>query len=114
MQKFAFTAASIVLLYLFSGQNVFAQAAPPLTALQITQVGSSQYQTTTGGFYENIGATQTTTAGQHGGAQMQVITWEIGYGATRVARMAGAVLPTSAVIETRNVCIGPNGQYTVN
>ena len=75
-----------------------AGPAPALSYLQITNVGSSNVG------WEAIAASQTTTAYDHGGAQLRVVTDEIGYGNVPVARYNGGVLPASANYLTQTIC----------
>jgi hypothetical protein len=79
-------------------------AAPPLTAMWVYAVGSTNC-----GWESTAGLT--TTACNHGGAQLRSAVLEIGYGASRVARMNGAVLPSSAMYASTPVCV-TGGYYT--
>lgn len=75
-----------------------AAPAPGLSYLQITNVGSSNVG------WELVSAMQTTTAFDHGGMQLRVVTDEIGYGNLPIARHNGAVLPSSANYATQQIC----------
>ena len=72
--------------------------APGLTYLQISYVGSSNigWEQTPDGLY--------TTVYDHGGAQLRVVTDELGYGNLMVARMNGSVLPSSAQYSNSTIC----------
>lgn len=80
------------------GAFVASGFAPALSYLQISHIGSSQIG------WEAIGAAQTTTAQDHGGAQLRVVTDELGYGHVRVARFNGGVLPIAANHLTQRIC----------
>lgn len=80
------------------GAVVATGSAPALSYLQISNIGSSQVG------WEAIGAAQTHTAQDHGGAQLRVVTDELGYGHVRVARFNGGVLPISANHLTQRIC----------
>ena len=56
----------------------FAQSAPPLSYVQIRYVGSSNQG------WEPIADATSTTGLDHGGAQLRVLTVEVGYGTSRV------------------------------
>jgi hypothetical protein len=90
-----------------SGQSVIgpAAAAPPLTYLQISAVGSSLV-----GWEVFNNTYQTITDYDHGGSQMRVETVELGYGSNRVAKVNGGVLPSSANYLTINICQDIYGQ----
>lgn len=80
------------------GSAAFAQSAPPLTSVQITEVNS-----TLGGL-EYISASATTTLWDHGGAQVRVKVREIGYAQTaRTVTLNGAIVSNTAV-STTNLC----------
>lgn len=76
----------------------FAQSAPPLSYVQIRHVGSSNQG------WENLSDSQFSTTLDHGGAQLRVVTVEVGYGTSRVARINGVNLPSSANYQTLNFC----------
>jgi hypothetical protein len=73
--------------------------APPLTAMVVSNVFSSNVG------WEAIGSGQLSTFYNHGGAQLRVVTDELGYGHIPVARMLGAVLPSSANYQTQYICV---------
>lgn len=76
----------------------FAQSAPPLSYVQIRHVGSSNQG------WENLSDSQVATTLDHGGAQLRVVTVEVGYGTSRVAKVNGVNLPTGANYQTINFC----------
>lgn len=76
----------------------FAQAAPPLTSVEITNVVSTQ------GGSEAISASQFSTVADHGGAQVRVTVREIGYAqTTRTVRLNGAIVSNTPLAIT-NLC----------
>lgn len=60
--------------------------APPLTAMWVDQVGSTNY-----GGWEYVRNKYTTT-GDHGGAELYVYTYERGYASSRLAQMNSGTL----------------------
>lgn len=81
-------------------------AAPQLTRELVFAVGSSQYYSNKGTFWEyttQVG--QSSTTADHGGQQLRVVVQEIGYGGTPTARMNGTILPQSANYQNTNICI---------
>jgi hypothetical protein len=85
-----------------SGKHARAPA-PPLTAILVYAVGSSNC-----GWEYPSG---TTTACDHGGAQLRTAVLEIGYGSNAIAWMAGGILPNSAMYASTPVCI-TGGYYS--
>jgi Domain of unknown function (DUF4879) len=83
---------------LLATATVAAAPAPPLSYVQIRYVGSS----TQG--WEPIADGNFTTSLDHGGALMRVVTVEVGYGSSRIARMNGSVLPSSANYQSDAFC----------
>lgn len=82
----------------------YTAAAPPLSYLQIYAVISSQYPA-----YEYLSASQTSTVQDHGGAQMDVVTVELGYGASWWASMNSSQVSkyqTQTIVDSSNVVIG--------
>lgn len=79
-------------------------AAPPLTAMWVYAVGSSncgwEY---TAGLYS--------TSCDHGGPLLRAAVLEIGYGGNDVAWMNGGLLPTTAQYASTPVCV-TGGYYT--
>lgn len=74
------------------GSAAIAQTAPALTSVQIRQVFSTQSNT------ESISPSQTTTALDHGGAQVRVTVREIGYAQTaRTVTLNGSIVSNTAV-----------------
>lgn len=82
--------------------------APPLTRELVYAVGSTQY----GGWEYMTTIGQSSTVGDHGGAQLRVVVQEIGYGSSPFAWMAGSMLPSSANYQTDSICI--SGNYYVS
>jgi hypothetical protein len=76
----------------------FSQPAPSLQYLQIRRVDSSSAGS------ESIPDNLFTTIRDHGGAQLRVLTVEVGYGNSFRARMKGANLPASANISSVPYC----------
>ncbi|MCG8444798.1 MAG: YolA family protein [Hyphomicrobiales bacterium] len=74
--------------------------APPLTYAQIRGVRSSD----SGNAWVIVSDGAFNSGFNHGGAQMFVLVIEIGYGNSIVARMNGAVLPTSANVLNERKC----------
>lgn len=74
-------------------------SAPPITLVQVAQVASSNVPNG-----ELISANQISTALDEGGAILRVWTNELGIGGNPVATMNGAVLPSSALLATFNIC----------
>lgn len=70
--------------------------APALTLLEVLGVGSPnaalQGAAELGPGYEGVNQSQLLTDYDHGGAWIDVITAELGYGHVRVAKMAGSVI----------------------
>jgi Domain of unknown function (DUF4879) len=79
-------------------RRVTEAAAPRLSFLQIAFVGSSNIG------WEGITALQSMTSNDHGGAQLRVVTEEIGYGNLPVARFNGSVLANSKNYFTETIC----------
>ena len=82
--------------------------APPLTRELVYAVGSTQY----GGWEYMTTIGQSSTVGDHGGAQLRVVVQEIGYGNNPLAWMAGSLLPASANYQNDAICI--SGNYYVS
>lgn len=72
--------------------------APPLTAVQIYAVGSSDCN------WEYLPVGATTTSCDHGGSQLRVAVLETGYGSNRIAWLNGGLLPSSALYATEGIC----------
>jgi hypothetical protein len=78
--------------------------APKLTYLQVYAVISSQHPT-----YEYVGQNQFSTVYDHGGAEMYVVTAELGYGNNPIAQMNGARLTqfrSQAIVDSSGTVIG--------
>lgn len=86
-----------------------AQAAPPLTYLEVAAV-CSENDYAIYGDCEGISASQTTTVGDHGGSWMYAITVEYGYGTSRYASIAGTqvseITSASYPIWSNSVLVG--------
>lgn len=82
--------------------------APSLSYLEVSYVGSANV-----GGYESIAPSQLTTVYDHGGTWLRVVTDELGYGNNPVARFNGSILPSSANIQTQNICWTGSG-YTLS
>ena len=76
----------------------FSNPAPALEYLQIRRVES------TAGGLEDIPDNRFTTVNDHGGRFLRVLTVEVGYGNSILARMNGAILPNSANISSIPFC----------
>jgi hypothetical protein len=87
----------------------FAQAAPPLTYLEVLEV-CSEDDWAIYGECEPINASQSSTYADHGGSWMYAVTVEIGYGMNRFASLDSTVVsefPNSAqAIWSNGVLIG--------
>lgn len=72
-----------------SNQKVARSPAPPVSAVYVVRVGSTQ------GGIEDISVNQQTTTNDHGGAEMLVATFVIGYGGSQYdsATYAGVSVP---------------------
>ena len=77
---------------------VAAATAPPLSYVQIRYVGSSNQG------WEPIADSQVSTTLDHGGAQLRVLTVEVGYGTVRIAKINGVTLPSTANYQTIAFC----------
>lgn len=89
---------STVAIGLLAAANLAAAPAPPLSYVQVRFVGSS----TQG--WEATGDNLLSTALDHGGSQLRVVTVEVGYGSNPVAQFNGATLPRSANYQTAAFC----------
>lgn len=69
------------------GTASIESTAPALTYLEVYAVTSSQYPS-----YEYISQNQLSTVNDHGGAEMYVVTVELGYGGSRIAQLNGGNL----------------------
>lgn len=67
--------------------NAITASAPPLTHLQVYAAISSNYPQ-----YEYFSPNQLTSTYDHGGAELYVVTEELGYGYSQFARMNNALL----------------------
>ncbi len=89
-------------------------AAPQLSRELVYAVGSTQYSSSSGNFWEymtTIG--QTSTVGDHGGAQLRVVVQEIGYGGSPTSRMNGVILSKTADYEDRTRLVSEGDQHTI-
>lgn len=96
MKKVLLSLSAVALMA--SASVALAQSAPALTYLQIRYVNSSNQGS------EAIADAATSTTKNHGGAQMRVLTVEVGFGNNRVATINGNVLPASANYSTTPFC----------
>lgn len=71
--------------------NVLAGPAPPLTELEIFAAISTNYPE-----YEIFSSSQFSSVHDHGGGEMYIVTYEIGIGSNRIARMNGQKLTAVA------------------
>lgn len=85
-------------LALMAATSVVAAPAPPLSYVQVRYVGSSNIG------WEPISDGMFSTAQNHGGAQLRVLTVEVGYGTSRIAKINGTTLPSSANYQTIAFC----------
>lgn len=81
----------VVLLQLVLVANVFAGPAPGISSYKVAYVGSSTYQLKYGGsgYEKMLYPNQASTVEDHGGAQLYVVTEQLGYDAYTVAKMNG-------------------------
>ncbi|MBI3283509.1 MAG: DUF4879 domain-containing protein [Burkholderiales bacterium] len=90
-----------------SRSEVQTAAAPGLTYLQVDYVVSTnyymQYPTTLG--YEGLSNSQSMTTGDHGGAQLWVVTDELGYGDNPVATWNGGQISLATNFATQTICV---------
>lgn len=78
--------------------------APPLTQLQVYAVRSEQYPS-----WEYLGESQYSTVNDHGGAWMDLVTYEYGYGYSAICKMDGFTLQkwhTEYITDYGNTVIG--------
>ena len=85
-------------LAMMTAATVAAAPAPPLSYVQIRYVGSSNQG------WEPITDSQFSTTLDHGGAQLRVLTVEVGYGTVRIAKINGVTLPSTANYQTIAFC----------
>lgn len=78
--------------------TVAAAPAPPLSYVQVRYVGSSNQG------WEPISDAMASTTLDHGGAQLRVLTVEVGYGTIRIAKINGTTLPSTANYQTIAFC----------
>lgn len=83
-------------------------AAPPLTNLFVAHVCSDNAGC------EAFSTNQFSTSLTHGGANIEVYVWEIGYGNTQVATQGGTTVSSQYKVDYRGVCAASGGGYTVN
>ncbi len=83
---------------LLMSTSVVAAPAPPISYVEIRYVGSSNQG------WEPISENQYSTTLDHGGAQLRVLTVEIGYGSTPGAKVDGINLPASANYQSDPFC----------
>ena len=85
-------------LALLATTSVVAAPGAPLSYVQVRYVGSSNIG------WEAISDIMPSTLQNHGGAQLRVLTVEVGYGTSRVAKINGITLPSSANYQTIAFC----------
>lgn len=85
-------------LAMMTSATVSAATAPPLSYVQVRYVGSSNQG------WEPIADAQASTTLDHGGAQLRVLTVEVGYGTVRIAKINGVTLPSTANYQTIAFC----------
>ncbi len=71
--------------------NVYAAPAPPLTDLQVYAACSTNHPA-----YEYFSSNQFSSVYNHGGGEMYIVTYEIGIGHNRIAKMNGQTLQSVA------------------
>lgn len=79
-------------------------SAPPLTYLEVYAARSSNYPT-----YEYFTENQMSSVYDHGGAEMYIVTAELGYGYQGIAKMSGGTLPF-----VQNQAIDLNGDNIID
>jgi hypothetical protein len=97
-QEARFLLAGLIASFPLAASPVFSAPAPPLSYLQIRRVESSSRG------LEYVSDNLLSTVGDHGGATLRALTVEVGYGGSRIAKMNGAVLPTSANLSSTPFC----------
>ena len=85
-------------LAMMTSATVSAATAPPLSYVQVRYVGSSNQGC------EPSADAQASTTLDHGGAQLRVLTVEVGYGTVRIAKINGVTLPSTANYQTIAFC----------
>lgn len=86
----SFVLAMVIIAQLLLAGSLFAASAPDISYFQIAYVGSTLNQTNKGVFYESMQyLNQTSTANDHGGTQLLVVTEQLGYDAISSAKMNG-------------------------
>jgi hypothetical protein len=70
-------------------------AAPALTYLQVAYVGSSNIE------WESVSGSQTSTTADHGGAELRIVTEELGYDSIPVATWNGGVVSSAKKLPDR-------------
>lgn len=90
-----------------SADEIQTLAAPALSYLQIDFVYSDSYYAQYPGTYgwEGVSGSQYITLGDHGGAQMRVVTQELGYGNNPVATWNGGQVSASVNYKTDTICV---------
>lgn len=77
-----------------SSVNVYAAPAPPLTDLQVYAAWSTNCPVNPD--YEYFSSSQFSSVYNHGGGEMYIVTYEIGFGYNRIAKMNGQTLQSVA------------------
>lgn len=90
-----------------SRDEIQTLAAPALTYLQVSFVYSTNYEAqypSTDGF-EPVAGVQSMTTGDHGGAELYVVTDEFGYGSNPVATWNGGQVSLSKNVAEDTICV---------
>jgi hypothetical protein len=90
IKKLVFVFSLVVAMSSFFSSS-YATPAPPLSYLQVYACWSTSY-----GGYEYFTNSQMSSVNNHGGANMYIVTAELGYGYSRVAKMNGVTLNSVA------------------
>ncbi len=83
-------------------------SAPSLTQVFVANVCSDKVGC------ETISRGQFSTSLVHGGSNIDIYVWEIGYGNGEIATQGGASVDNQYKIDYRGVCSASGGGYTVN
>ncbi|MFM8331665.1 MAG: DUF4879 domain-containing protein [Candidatus Methylumidiphilus sp.] len=97
MRSHTFLFFSSIAMALASGLSG-AAPAPGISYVEVRHVGSTNQG------WEDLGPNDMATRLDHGGAQLRVITVEIGYGKSPMAFLDGVRLPNSANYSTTTFC----------
>lgn len=89
-----------------NGEITASATADPLWYVEIDYIYSSNVG------WESINASDFSTSSNHGGAQLRARVLELGYGGSRLAWMAGSLLPSSSNYFNDDICWDFSGNLT--